>query len=81
MGMLQSIWLNMRKMKAINFTPEAVRLSSQQQLTSLQAAVDSASKGGVPYGKVINVEGWELIFSPPRASGGLPALIHALSKK
>lgn len=50
----------MRKMKAINFTPEAVRLSSQQQLTSLQAAVDSASKGGVPYGKVINVEGWEL---------------------
>ncbi|WP_332610256.1 hemagglutinin repeat-containing protein [Achromobacter sp. ESBL13] len=69
------------KMKAINFTPEAVRLSSQQQLTSLQAAVDSATKGGVPYGKVINVEGWELIFSPPRASGGLPALIHALSKK
>lgn len=46
MGMLQSIWLNMRKMKAINFTPEAVRLSSQQQLTSLQAAVDSATKGG-----------------------------------
>lgn len=69
------------KMKAINFTPEAVRLSSQQQLSSLQAAVDSATKGGVPYGKVINVEGWELVFSPPRESGGLPAFIRALSKK
>ena len=68
------------KMKAVNYTPEAVRLASQQQLASLQAAVNTATKSGVPYDKVINVGGWELKFSPARDAGGYPALIHALPK-
>lgn len=68
------------KMKAVNYTPEAVRLASQQQLASLQAAVNTATKSGVSYDKVINVGGWELKFSPARDAGGYPALIHALPK-
>ncbi|WP_233639599.1 hemagglutinin repeat-containing protein [Achromobacter xylosoxidans] len=68
------------KMKAVNYTPEAVRLASQQQLASLQAAVNTATKSGVPYDKVINIGGWELKFSPTRDAGGYPVLIHALPK-
>ena len=33
--------------KAKDYTPEAVRLSSQQQLNSLQGALNSATKNGV----------------------------------
>jgi hypothetical protein len=66
------------QMKAVNYTPEAVRLSSQTQLTSLQGAVNTATQNGVPYNQLINVGGWELKFAPPRQPGQLPALIHAV---
>jgi hypothetical protein len=66
------------QMKAVNYTPEAVRLASQEQLTSLQAAVNTATKNGVPYNQLINIGGWELKFAPPRQQGQLPSLIHAL---
>ncbi|EHD13496.1 hypothetical protein CIN_16880 [Commensalibacter intestini A911] len=63
--------------KAINNTPEAVRLSSQQELSSLQNALNTATQNGVKYDKLIIVGGWELKLSPSRQPGGLPALIHA----
>lgn len=66
------------QMKAVNYTPEAVRLASQEQLTSLQAAVNTATQNGVPYNQLMNVGGWELKFAPPRQPGQLPSLIHAL---
>ncbi|MCL1960471.1 MAG: hemagglutinin repeat-containing protein, partial [Desulfovibrionaceae bacterium] len=66
--------------KAVNFTPEAVNLASQAQMTSLQSAVNTATLNGVPYNQLINVGGWELKFAPPRQAGQLPSLIHALQK-
>lgn len=63
--------------KAMNNTPEAVRLSSQQELSSLQNALNTATQNGVKYDKLIIVGGWELKLSPSRQPGGLPALIHA----
>jgi len=64
--------------KALNYTPEAVRLATQEQLRSLQAAVNAATNNGIIYNEIINFGGWELKFAPPSAPGLLPALIHAL---
>ena len=63
--------------KAKDYTPEAVRLSSQQQLNSLQGALNSATKNGVEYNKLITIDGWELKLAPPRQRGELPTVIHA----
>ncbi|MGB4774160.1 MAG: hypothetical protein WBP45_03225 [Daejeonella sp.] len=65
------------QMKAINYTPEAVRLATQQQLNSLRSAVGEAIKDGIVYDKIIEIGGWELKFSQARQAGQLPALIHA----
>lgn len=59
---------------------DAVNLASQQQIRSLQAAIQTATAKGVPYGRLINVGGWELKFAAPRAADKLPVLIHALPK-
>lgn len=61
-------------------SPDLVHLASQQQLQSLQAAVESATAKGVPYDDVITVGGWELKFGRPRVEGQLPVLIHALPR-
>jgi RHS repeat-associated protein len=66
------------QMKAVNYTPEAVNLAVQQQLTSLQAAVGKAGKNGFVYGKLMEVGGWELKFGAPRQVGQLPVLFHAM---
>ena len=85
----QSVWVagnatehmaEFAQMKAISFPPEAVRLASQQQLASLQGAVNTAIQNGVAYNQILNVGGWELKFAPPRQPGQLPSLIHALQK-
>ena len=85
----QSVWVagnatehmaEFAQMKAISFPPEAVRLASQQQLASLQGAVNTATQNGVAYNQILNVGGWELKFAPPRQPGQLPSLIHALQK-
>ena len=65
------------QMKATNFTPEAVRLATQQELRSLHSAVSESVKNGITYDKLLEVGGWELKFSAARESGQLPALIHA----
>jgi len=67
--------------RARNYTPEYVRLVSQQQLRSLQAAVRSTTESGVPFGRTIQAGGWELRFARPRVAGELPALIHAQPPK
>lgn len=67
-------------MKAVNYTPEAVRLATQQQLNSLRAAVSESVKNGVVYDKLLDVGNWELKFSQPRQAGQLSALIHAQPK-
>ncbi|GJH25799.1 filamentous hemagglutinin N-terminal domain-containing protein [Caballeronia novacaledonica] len=66
------------QMIAKNNPPEVVRLATQQQLASLEGAVNAVTKGGVPYNQLINSNGWELKFAPPRQPGQLPVLIHAL---
>jgi len=85
----QSVWVagnatehmaEFAQMKAVNFTPEAVRLASQAQLTSLRGAVNTATQNGIAYNRIINVGGWELKFAPSRQPGQLPSLIHALQK-
>jgi RHS repeat-associated protein len=68
------------QMKAINSTPEVVRLVTQIELQSLQGAVNLAIKNGIPYNQLITIGGWELKFVAPRAADQLPALIHALPK-
>ncbi|WP_193555299.1 VENN motif pre-toxin domain-containing protein [Pantoea agglomerans] len=63
--------------KAVTHTPEAVRLASQEELRSFQAAVNTATKNNMPYGERITVDGWQLEIKPPRAVGELPTIIHA----
>ncbi len=62
--------------KTVNYTPEAVRLASQTELKSFQAALNTASKNGMTYGRM-EVDGWQLEIKPPRAAGELPIIIHA----
>ena len=57
---------------------DLVRVGTQQQLRSLQAAVEAATANGMTYNRLMTVGGWELKFAAPRAEGQLPALIHAL---
>jgi hypothetical protein len=59
-------------------TQAQVNMATQAQLSSLQSAVAEAGSGGLPLGRIIDVEGWELKFSAPREAGQLPALVHAL---
>ena len=54
------------QMKAQDYLPESVRLASQQQLRSFQVTVDTASKNGIQYGKIIEAAGWKLRFAAPR---------------
>lgn len=63
--------------KAVTHTPEAVRLASQVELSSFQAAVNTATKTNMPYGERITVDGWQLEIKPPRVDGELPTIIHA----
>ncbi|WP_233833527.1 hypothetical protein [Paraburkholderia sp. ZP32-5] len=83
----QSVWVHgnatehiaeYAQMIAKNNPPEVVRLATQQQLASLEGAVNAVTKDGVPYNQLINSNGWELKFAPPRQPGQLPVLIHAL---
>ena len=43
-----------------------MRLSSQQQLNSLQSALNTATKNGVKYNELIIIDGWELKLAPPK---------------
>ena len=65
-------------LSAKGVSSELVNIGAQTQLRSLQAAVQAASAGGLPLGKIVNVGGWELKFAAPRSADQLPALIHAL---
>jgi hypothetical protein len=69
-----------RAMLARGVSRRMVDLATQQQLSSLQAAVQAATANGVPYGRLVTVGGWELKFAAPRAAGELPVLIHALPR-
>ncbi|WP_219909531.1 hypothetical protein [Chromobacterium haemolyticum] len=62
--------------KAIDSTPEAVRLATQVELNSFQSALNTATKNGMQYGRV-TVDGWQLEIKPPRATGELPTVIHS----
>ena len=53
-------------------------MASQVQLNSLKTAVEMAASSGIEYRKVINVDGWELMFAPQKSEGQLPALYHAV---
>jgi filamentous hemagglutinin len=53
-------------------------INDQQLLTSFSATVDQiASTGSIQFGKVYNMNGWEIIFSQ-RAGDSLPVIKHAL---
>ncbi|MEV5510021.1 hypothetical protein AB0L16_26905, partial [Streptomyces orinoci] len=56
-------------------------MATQVQLTNLQTAVEKAGRGGLPFDKMVVVDGWELKFGAPRSPGQLPALIHALPRQ
>ena len=58
-------------------SPEAVNLTSQIQLKSLQTAIAGATHGGIPFNKLIHYGGWELRFSQ-KVDDKLPVLMHAL---
>jgi filamentous hemagglutinin len=51
---------------------------AQVMLTSLQAAIEDADDAGISYGKLVNVEGWQLMFSAPRLGEPYPVVYHAL---
>ena len=59
-------------------TQTQIELATQGQLASLQAAVAQAGEGGLQLNQLMNVDGWELKFGPPKAAGQLPTLFHAL---
>ncbi|MGW5677903.1 RHS repeat-associated core domain-containing protein [Streptomyces sp. NPDC003860] len=56
-----------------------VDLLAQQQLSSMQHAVNAATRHGVFLDEMHNVDGWELMFSR-RHGERLPVLKHALMK-
>ena len=58
----------------------SIDMATQAQLSSREAAVAEAARGGLPLDKLITVGDWELKFGPPREAGMLPVLIHALYK-
>jgi|GEM_PF-3679443 len=62
---------------AVDHAPASVRMAAQQQLSSLQAAVDAAVANGAPFGQMVKSGGWEIILQPAREAGQLPALVHA----
>ena len=55
-------------------------MSSQGMLTSFHAAVQAAMNSGIQYGKMMNVGGWELIFSAARSGHAFPVIKHALMR-
>lgn len=67
-GLIETKWVHGQ-------SPEMVGLGTQQRLRSLQAAVGSATRGGVPLNQRMTVAGWELEFGQ-RAGDALPVLIH-----
>jgi filamentous hemagglutinin len=52
-------------------------LAAQAELWSLHRAVSAATRLGITYDKPIVTDGWELVFSRPRAVGMNPVLKHA----
>lgn len=66
--------------KAKDFTPQAVKLSSQVQLNSLKNAIEQAQINGIKYRQLIKVDEWELVFAPPKTAEQFPALYHAVYK-
>ncbi|MDO4271164.1 MAG: hypothetical protein Q4C72_09625 [Eubacteriales bacterium] len=54
------------------------KMTEQQLLRSFQGAVSEAGKRGYQYNVPIQINEWELIFSPPRAPGQLSVIKHAL---
>lgn len=62
-------------------SPEYVGLVAQEQILSLQAAVEAAARSGGQNNVMYNVGGWELKFAAPRRGGKLVVLIHALYKE
>jgi filamentous hemagglutinin len=55
-------------------------INDQQLLNSFSGAVENiVSSGNIQFGKVYNVDGWEVIFSQ-RAGDALPVIKHALYK-
>jgi RHS repeat-associated protein len=65
------------KMKAEFYTPETVRLATQQQLRSLQSAISEAIKGGIKYEQELKIGDWILKFGAAKEVGQLPVLYHA----
>ncbi|MER6401755.1 polymorphic toxin-type HINT domain-containing protein [Kitasatospora sp. NPDC001603] len=61
-------------------TKAQIDMATQAKLSSLQAAVAEAGKGGFPLDKMVNIGGWELMFGAPRGIGQLPVLFHAIPK-
>ncbi len=65
-------------MLAKGVSSELVKVATQAQLSSLQAAVSQVLAAGVKYNQIIQIAGWELKFGAPTKAGQLPALIHAI---
>jgi RHS repeat-associated protein len=60
--------------------PNLVNIGTQQQIRGLHGAIQAATAGGVPYGRLVTIGGWELKFAAARATDEFPALIHALMR-
>lgn len=56
------------------------KITEQIMLKSLHAAVKQAVKQGIKFDRIMNIGGWELIFSAPRKKGQSIVLKHALYK-
>jgi RHS repeat-associated protein len=54
--------------------------ASKILLESFVQSVDDVTVSGVPYNTLTQSGSWELIFSPSRGEGLLPAIIHAVFK-
>lgn len=67
-------------MLAKGVSSELVKVATQAQLSSLQAAVSQVLATGIKYNQIIEIAGWELKFGAPTKAGQLPALIHAIPK-
>lgn len=66
------------KGKAVDFNPAYIKLVTQEQLRSLQAALEGVSTGPFLYDEMLYIGRWELKIGAPKAAGQLPTIYHAL---
>lgn len=53
-------------------------VQSQVLLESFRGAIEKAASRGISYGRMVRIDGWEIIIQPGGQTGPLPTVVHAV---